>query len=167
MHTNFLEELVAEWYEYKGYFVKRNEKVNPLQDGGFEGELDIVVLDPQNKRFIHIETSSDSKSWARREKSFKKKFEVGAKCIRTLFRGLRLPKKIEKQAILASGSDDNHPYVGGGKVVLVKKFLLDVLEGLKGTHNTVPEKYPLIRALQMIASDDFYRKDVVNSFHPN
>ena len=27
MQTNFMEELVAEWLEYKGYIVKRNERV--------------------------------------------------------------------------------------------------------------------------------------------
>ena len=27
MQTNFLEEIVSEWLEYKGYTVKRNERV--------------------------------------------------------------------------------------------------------------------------------------------
>jgi len=26
MQTNFMEDLVAEWLEYQGYFVKRNER---------------------------------------------------------------------------------------------------------------------------------------------
>ena len=28
---NFLEELVAEWYEYQGYFVRRNVLVGPSE----------------------------------------------------------------------------------------------------------------------------------------
>ena len=37
MASNFLEELVAEWYEYKGYFVRRNVRVGPRAKGGYEG----------------------------------------------------------------------------------------------------------------------------------
>jgi hypothetical protein len=36
MATNYLEQLVAEWYEYKGYFVRRNILVGRLPKGGFE-----------------------------------------------------------------------------------------------------------------------------------
>jgi hypothetical protein len=43
VQTNFLEEIVAEWYEYKGYIVKRNERVGRRKPGGHEGELDIVA----------------------------------------------------------------------------------------------------------------------------
>lgn len=35
---NFLEQLVAEWYEFRGYFVWRNINVGPRPKGGFESE---------------------------------------------------------------------------------------------------------------------------------
>jgi Holliday junction resolvase-like predicted endonuclease len=47
MQTNFLEELVAEWLEYKGYIVKRNERVGRRAAGGHEGELDVVAFNPK------------------------------------------------------------------------------------------------------------------------
>ena len=40
MADNYLEQLVAEWYEYKGYFVKKNLWVGKLSSGGYECELD-------------------------------------------------------------------------------------------------------------------------------
>jgi hypothetical protein len=46
MANNFLEELVAEWYEFKGYFVRRSIRVGRRNGGGHEGELDVVGFQP-------------------------------------------------------------------------------------------------------------------------
>src|SRR5690349_2182454 len=43
---NFLEQLVAEWYEFQGYFVRRNVRVGPRAGGGHAGELDVVAFHP-------------------------------------------------------------------------------------------------------------------------
>jgi hypothetical protein len=40
---NHLEALVAEWYEVRGYFVRRNVQVGKRPKGGYECEFDIVV----------------------------------------------------------------------------------------------------------------------------
>jgi hypothetical protein len=34
-----LEQLVAEWYEFQGYFVRRNVRVGRRLKGGHDGEL--------------------------------------------------------------------------------------------------------------------------------
>lgn len=87
-----MEELVAEWFEYRGYIVKRNERVE------------------------------------------------------------RLP---------AGGSTKNHKTIGGGEIQLVEDFILEILKELKSTSmlsRSVPEKYPVLRVLQMITQ---HRKKVV------
>jgi len=153
MQTNFLEELVAEWFEYKGYIVKRNERVGRRAAGGHEGELDVVAFNPKTRHLIHVETSTDADSWAGREKRFFKKFSTGAKHIKAVFDGLNVPDEIEKKAIFAFGSDKNHKTVGGGKVVLAEDFILEILRGLKQVSflsRAVPEKYPILRVIQMI-----------------
>ena len=76
MQTNFLEELAAEWLEYKGYIVKRNERVGRRGAGGHEGELDVVAFNPKTKHLVHVETSSDADSWAERERRFSKRLGV-------------------------------------------------------------------------------------------
>ena len=38
MANNYLEELVAEWYEFKGYFVRRSIRVGRRDAGGHAGE---------------------------------------------------------------------------------------------------------------------------------
>jgi hypothetical protein len=43
--------------------------------------------------------------------------------------------------------------VGGGEVQMAEDFLLEILRELKGTSflsRAVPEKYPILRVLQMI-----------------
>jgi len=160
-----LEELVAEWLEYKGYLVKRNERVGPRKAGGHEGELDVVAFDPRTKRLIHIETSGDADSWAERERRFSKKFSSGAKHITSLFEGLDIPDEIEKRAIFAFGSDKNHKTVGGGQVVLAVDLIVKILRELKGTSflsKAVPEKYPILRVLQMITG---YREKVAEELN--
>ena len=44
MNGNFLEQLISEWYEYQNYFVKRNERVDKREKGGYGGELDIIAF---------------------------------------------------------------------------------------------------------------------------
>ena len=62
---NVLEELVSEWYEYQGYFVRRDIKVGKRATGGYEGELDIVAFHPVSRKIVHIETSMGAESWGK------------------------------------------------------------------------------------------------------
>jgi pimeloyl-ACP methyl ester carboxylesterase len=41
---NFLEEMVAESYDYQGYFVRRNVLVGPRKKGGRSGERSSAVF---------------------------------------------------------------------------------------------------------------------------
>jgi hypothetical protein len=153
--VNFLEELVAEWYEYLGYFVRRNIRVGPLPNGGFEGELDVVAFNPINRHLIHIETSSDSDSWIGRKERFTHKFSVGRRHIPTLFNGLPLPQEIEQVALFVYGSSRQYAEVGGGKVLSIKLFISSILDELATkpvASKAVPEQYPLLRALQFAAN---------------
>ena len=53
---NFLEQVVAEWFSYEGYFVKTNIKFGKLPRGGFTGEMDVVAFHPKTRELVHIET---------------------------------------------------------------------------------------------------------------
>ena len=153
MQNNFLEELVAEWLEYNGYIVKRNERVGRRAKGGHEGELDVVAFNPVTNHLTHVEASGDAYSWNYREKHFKKKFEAGNHYIKALFAGLTIPDKIEKNVILYVNNNRNHKTIGGGQVVPAKDYLLEILCKLKNTSfmsRVVPEKYPILRVLQMV-----------------
>ena len=51
---NFLETLVAEWYEYTGYFVRTNPRTRKRAKGGWDVELDVLAFAPGDQRLIHI-----------------------------------------------------------------------------------------------------------------
>src|SRR4051812_19898007 len=126
MPGNHLEDLVAEWYQLKGFFVRRNVQVGRRPQGGYECELDLVAFHPKEKVLVHIEPSLDSDSWERREQRYSKKFAAGRQYIPNLFEGLVLPSQIEQIALFffAGGVRKN---IAGGRVMLVKDFMGDIL----------------------------------------
>ena len=151
---NHLEQLVSEWYEYRGYFVRRNARVARRPAGGHEGELDVVALHPEKKHLVHIETSMDALSWERREERFKKKFEVGRKCIPKLFSGMSVPSDVEQIALLGYGGKGGRTLLAGAKILLVPELLEQILRelGTKSMHSeAVPEQFFLLRTLHFVA----------------
>ena len=156
MASNYLEQLVAEWYEYQGYFIRRNIMVGKLPRGGYECELDIVAFHPETKHLVHIEPTHDADSWAKREARFEKKFRVGRKHIPAIFKGLDIPKDIEQICLLGFGSNTNHPTLAGGKVVMVSEFLAEIVETIGETDfhsNAMSENHPLLRTLHFITQN--------------
>ena len=163
MANNFLEQLVAEWYEYRGYFVRRNVPVGRRTRGGYECELDIIAFDPVGRHLVHIEPSMDAESWEKRERSFRKKFDAGLKYIPDLFPGLDLPEDIEQTAIFAFASRTNHPTLAGRKVLLASDLMREIMEDLsdkKIASAAVPEHHPILRTLQFVVE---YRKKVFDT----
>lgn len=150
---NFLEQLVAEWYEYQGFFVRRNVLVGKRTSGGHEGELDVVAFHPVKKRLVHIEASMDSDSWAQREERFSRKFKAGRKYIRTLFEGFETLPDIEPIALLVMGSSKDHPTVGGGRVQMISDLMSEIRTTVpeKVAKAVIPEQYVILRALQFAA----------------
>lgn len=156
MATNYLEQLIAEWYEYKGYFIRRNVNVGKLDRGGYECELDIVGFHPAKNHLVHIEPSVDGDSWAKREERYRKKFKAGRKHIPYLFEGFALPEadKIEQIAVFAYASKKNHETIAGGKVIVMTDLLDAIFSELKSRSvvtSSIPEQQPILRTLQIVA----------------
>ena len=144
MPSNHLEELAAEWYEYRGYFVRRNVRVGRREAGGHEGEIDVVAFDPSTNHLVHVETSMDSQTWEIREERFRRKFETGERHIRTLFHGLPAKTKVDKIAILGLASRKNHQTIGGAKIQLIDEFIVEILAELRKVswlQRAVPEQF--------------------------
>ena len=156
MANNYLEELVAEWYDFRGYLVKRNVLVGKLVKGGYECELDIVAFNPHTKHLVHVEPTHDAHDWKKRETRFTKKFTAGKKYIPGLFPGIPLPDKIEHICLLGFGSNTNHPILAGATVMTIADFIEEILRGLAGRNmhrNAMSENQPLLRTLQFITQN--------------
>lgn len=153
MPGNHLEELVAEWYQLQGFFVRRNIQVGRRPRGGYECELDIVAFHPKTQKLVHIEPSLDSDKWEERERRYLKKFEAGRRYIPELFEGFVLPPEIEQIALFVYGGA-GRPTLAGGRVLLIKEFMRNILENIclrKVNTAAIPEEYPLLRTLQFAA----------------
>ncbi len=155
-----LEDLIAEFYDWKGYLVKRNIKVGRLQHGGWEMELDVIAFDPHSGHLIHLEPSIDAHSWAIREQRFSKKFKSARKYIFSeVFTWLDRKTKVEQVAILIS-----HPKgrdtLAGGKLISIDELVLEIKQKIRGrgitAKNAIPEQYPLLRTMQL-AENGYYK----------
>ncbi|MCB9915233.1 MAG: hypothetical protein H6828_08800 [Planctomycetes bacterium] len=164
MAANFLEQLVSEWFEYQGYFVRRNVHVGKRAKGGYECELDVVAFHPGKPHLVHIEPSMDADSWKTRDERYRKKFRAGRRHIPGLFPHLDIPEHVDQIALFVYGSDKNHTTVGGGKVLTIRRFLREVVGSLcqRGlATEAVPEHMPILRALQFASE---YRRDVMEAW---
>src|SRR5947207_2784687 len=127
---NFLEQLVVEFYEYQGYFVRQNVMVGRRAAGGYECELDVVAFQPEKNELVHIEPSMDANSWDDREKRYRKKFEAGKKYIPALFKGFELPEPIDQIALFGFGGKGRES-LAGGRVMLVKDLMNEIADKLR------------------------------------
>jgi hypothetical protein len=155
---NFLEQLVAEWYEFRRYFVRRNVNVGKRSNGGYAAELDVVAFNPETRHLVHIEPSMDAHSWDQREKRFSAKFAAGREFIPSLFSGLPLPQP-EQIALLVFAGGQKRTEVGGGKILLIQDFMHQVrtdpewgLSSRSVNNRAVPEQYVILRSLQFAAN---------------
>jgi len=151
--VSHLEDLIAEYYDWCGYLVKRNIKVGRLKHGGWEMELDVIAYDPHSKHLIHVEPSIDAHSWEMREKRFTKKFKAAKKYIFSdVFTWLDKATPIEQVAILIV-HPKNHDKLAGGRIKSIDEFLAEVRDAVSEqglvAKNAIPEQYPLLRTLQL------------------
>ncbi|WP_293809384.1 hypothetical protein [uncultured Bosea sp.] len=150
---NHLEQLVSEWLQYRGYFVRQSVAVGARAKGGFEGELDVVALNPVTQHLLHVECSLDALSTEQRQLRFSGKFERGRKYIKDAFRGIELPETLEQVLVLQFASG-NVRSIGGARLVTVREFVHEMFDGLKGTSpasKAVPSNLPLLRTIQLAA----------------
>lgn len=155
-----LEDLMAEYYDWLGYLVKRNIRVGKRPEGGWEMELDVIAFNPHTNHLIHAEPSLDSDSWARREERFVKKFDAGRKYIFSeVFTWLDPSTPVEQIAVLVSHSRDRSE-LAGGRVRTVDNFVAEVrakiVERGLVSKNAIPEQYPLLRTMQL-THNGYYR----------
>ena len=151
MSSNHLEELVKEFYEYNGYFVRTNIKVDKRKEGGYNGELDILAYHPNLKELLHIECSMDAKSWEERKLIAEKKFQMSLEDYRRL-----IPFEFnEPKKMFIIGLNKKQGQIDMPKGVEIKNlniFIKEVYDTVKSniTSEIVPESYPLLRTIQFV-----------------
>ena len=151
---NFLEQLLAEWYEYEGYFVRTNVKARKRVKGGWDVELDVLAYDPSNGILCHIETSGDADSWAERKRRFlTKKFILTREEYEAIL-GCKVDK-IEKIAVVGYVRSTEVDLNWGQNitVLLIPDLMTQIAKKLRSKHpmqEAVPEGFPILRAVQTV-----------------
>lgn len=164
---NFLEQLAAEWYQYKGYFVRTNLRFgrNASGKGGHIGEIDVVAYEPKNEDFIHLEASTDALSWSKRKEIFEKKFTNARKYYLEIFPFKRMdiePKQIALVGFNLNPSPETTSWKSSPpdkspwrdikiEVIHLPKFFQEISTELKNKNpqrGAISETLPLLRAIQ-------------------
>jgi hypothetical protein len=151
---NHLEQLVAEWLSYNGYFVRTAVRVGKRPNGGHEGELDVVAFHPGRQHFLHVECSLDSDRIERREEKFALKFERGRRYASGLFAGLPISGPPD-QVVVHTVASPAKRIIGGGRLVRTVDLVREIMEGLKDKtplSGAVPDTFPLLRTIQLVAA---------------
>jgi hypothetical protein len=154
MSGNHLEDLVAEWYQWQGFFVRRNVQVGKRPQGGWECELDVVAFHPGQQKLVQIEPSLDADGWEKREQRYQRKFDAGKRHIPALFAGLVLAAELDQIVLFVFGGGPSRTTLAGGKVCFIKEFMRQVHEEVRKRRvekAAIPEQYPLLRTLQFTA----------------
>jgi hypothetical protein len=148
-----LETLIAQYYDWKGWIVKKNVKVGRRERGGFKGELDVVVYHPQSGKVIHYEPSLDASSWAEREPKYCRKFQTGRDFIfKEVFPWIK-SQELEQIAVFFRVPDNRRVFQGCRAMSIdeVVKMIRDDIEKLgRMGQNAVPEQFDLLRTIQLV-----------------
>jgi len=165
---NHLESLISEYYDWKGYLLKRNINVGKRQRGGYDMELDIVAYNPETKHLVHIEPSLDAYGWEKRIARYRKKFEAGKDYIFTeVFPWLDKTTPLEQIAVPTRHPKGRHE-IGGGKIKSVDEFICQIRNEVitmgEASKNAIPERLPLLRTIQLCYSG--YYKNLTTNLCP-
>jgi len=169
MPVNHLEQFVGEWYEYRGYFLRRNVRVGRLSHGGFECELDVVAWHPETKHVVHVEPTMDANNWAKRIQRYTKKLRAGRKYIPDLFPNVSVrPRDIEQIILLGLGygSNGHHKEIDGAEVKTSGQLIKEVLRDIRGINHhsqAIPEQFIILRTLQLVSDHRMKLIEVLSS----
>lgn len=144
----WLEQLVREYYEIQGYWVRTNVKFGLLRHGGYKGEADVLAFDPQERTLVHIEPSMGAESWDRRKEIFHNKFEKAKPHYDEMF-SLGIAR-VHRIAIAGWGREAPPMNLDDIRLMTVAEFVQEA-QGLVTTMfkggASPPEQYPLLRTL--------------------
>ena len=148
---NFLEQLVGEWYELQGYFVKTTVR---LAHHGYGGkDLDVIAFCRKKpSEIVHIETSTDVKN----PEYWRDKFgKIGPQIYEKLFGP---HERIRRIAICGFGKTARDEWkesldADGIQMLSVPEFLRPIRKTLREmpiAGSAVPENYPILRGMQFV-----------------
>lgn len=153
--ANHLETLISQFYDWKGWIVKRNVKVGRRDRGGYAGELDVVVYDPTTNKVIHYEPSTDASKWEKRAEKYENKFKMGQMYIaKEVLPWLKPDFELQQIAVFFRVPKHRRDFQGAKAISideLVKMIREEIQKQGRVGKNAIPEQYDLLRTIQIVA----------------
>lgn len=149
-----LVDLVAEYYSWQGYFVKKRVCVGRTVASFHALTLDVIAFAPDKNRAIHVEASIDSSTWADREEKFQQKIQ-GAKTYfaETPYKWLHPDIELEHVAIFVN-RPKRMPKLLNATLYSIDEFMAeirrDVLNAGYVSRGAIPSVYPMMRTIQLV-----------------
>lgn len=152
--ANHLETLISQYYDWKGWVVRKNVRVGRRDRGGYAGELDVVVYDPESGKVIHYEPSTDASTWEQRGAKYKRKFEMGRQYIsKDVLPWLKPGFELEQIAVFFRVPTHRRSFQGAKAISideLVKLIRDEITTRGRVGKNAIPEQYDLLRTIQLV-----------------
>ncbi len=152
--ANHLETLIAQFYDWKGWVVRKNVKVGRRERGGYDGELDVVVYDPTTGKVIHYEPSTDATTWDKRAKKYALKFQMGREYIdKDVMPWLKPDFELEQIAVFFQVPEQRREFQGAKAISideLVKMIRDEIQKWGSVGKKAIPEQYDLLRTIQLL-----------------
>lgn len=144
----WLEQLVQEYYDIQGYWVRTNVNYGPGRRGGYSGDADVLAFEPHNRVLVHLEVSMGAEKWEEKKATVTKKFKKAkdhyeAMCPHPFVR-------TEKVAITGWSSSPAPITIPGVDIWTLGQFMHKVVELVTNRFRgskLPPEQYPLLRAV--------------------
>lgn len=151
--TDYLQQLLGEWYEYQGYFLHRDLWVGLDANGDYECALDLVAFNPHKNRLVHLEMSADLLPWQDCQEHFITKFNASKKYLHR-FIGFQPPATLEQIAVVVFADASHHRTVAGARILLMRELFAEFLQTLRSfsvSSVPMPSQWPLLRTLQFVS----------------
>lgn len=151
---NFIKDLVCEYYEFVGFFIRRNI---PIGSSRIEGQTTIDVLAYHYSEHIlfHIEKMLDGNSWDEKIVLMSDKFGMGE----LYYSNYVNVNNLQIQRVTITGINEidlekakKFERETNSKLLNIKEFMKHIkaeLQKYDPFTQVIPESFPLLRAIQL------------------
>lgn len=148
---SWLEQLVREYYEVQGYWVRTNVRFGPRERGGYAGEADVLAFQREGSVLVHIEASMGAESWKNTKKKLKNKFDKAPPYYEEMFPHFPI-ERIERIAVVGRTLAAPKIEVPGVELITLGQFVQLVVSAVTEKFKVAgtkcpPEQFPLLRTL--------------------
>lgn len=154
MSEGFIEDLLSEWYQFKGFFVHRGFTV-PSENGEQPLKLSFVAFNLEQRSVVHVEVAGYALSSGQIKRRYEHKFNLASNALTAAFDRSRISLSLS-QILITSGASsvDSEDIDTLDEVQAAPEFLKKVMEDLLKSReiSEIPSHLSILSALLSVAT---------------